>query len=234
VLLHLYWMPHLLTHNLGENERNMQKRFCHACMLPNVIVGIILWLVMNRCFCWIHHHVACGLCQEITWSQSRDLIFRARIHVSNHVEHERLLCCRKHPNDTKINSDYFVTKRLIPLEQAVFPRGRASYQKPVVVHLDNRSVHTSQASTDWLEEHGMRHMPHLPYSPDLAPTTSTYFLQWKKNSNGFRWLTRTNCLSACKIFWSVLIKENWMAYFRLGCDGFKKQVKAIETTSDDK
>jgi hypothetical protein len=31
-----------------------------------------------------------------------------------------------------------------------------------VIHLDNCSVHTSRASTDWLEEHGMLHMPHPP------------------------------------------------------------------------
>jgi hypothetical protein len=54
----------------------MQKRCCHSYMLPNVIAGIILWPVMSRDFSWIHHHVACELCWEITWSQSRDMIFR--------------------------------------------------------------------------------------------------------------------------------------------------------------
>jgi histone-lysine N-methyltransferase SETMAR len=38
-----------------------------------------------------------------------------------------------------------------------------------MIHLDNCSVHTSRASTEWLEEHDMRCMPHPPYSPDLAP-----------------------------------------------------------------
>jgi histone-lysine N-methyltransferase SETMAR len=28
--------------------------------------------------------------------------------------------------------------------------------------------HTSRASTDWLEEHGIHCLPHPPYSPDLA------------------------------------------------------------------
>jgi hypothetical protein len=37
-----------------------------------------------------------------------------------------------------------------------------------VVHLDNCTVHTSRASTDWLEEHGIRRMPHPLYSLDLA------------------------------------------------------------------
>jgi histone-lysine N-methyltransferase SETMAR len=38
-----------------------------------------------------------------------------------------------------------------------------------MIHLDNCSVHPSRASTEWLEEHGMRRMPQPPYSPDLAP-----------------------------------------------------------------
>jgi hypothetical protein len=37
----------------------------------------------------------------------------------------------------------------------------------------------------------MRRMPQQPYSPDLAPVTSTWFLQWKRNSTGLRSLTKT-------------------------------------------
>jgi hypothetical protein len=105
------------------------------------------------------------------------------------------------PNDIKMNSDCFVTNILIPLEQAIFSRWRPPHQKWLVTHLDNCSIHKSTASTDWFEEYGMRRMPCLLYLPDLAPVTSTCFLQWKKNSNGFRWLTKTNVLSPCKRFW---------------------------------
>jgi transposase len=132
------------------------------------------------------------------------------------------------PNDTKMNSAYFMTNilipliPLIPLEQAVFPRGRAPHQKWLVIHLDNCSVHTSRAPTDWLEEYDIHRMLHPPYSPDLAPVTSICFLQSKKNSNWFSWLTRTSFLSACKRFWGVWINKNWIAYFRLGCGEFKK------------
>jgi hypothetical protein len=38
-------------------------------------------------------------------------------------------------NDTKMNSAYFVTNILLLLEQAISPRGRAPYQKQLVVHL---------------------------------------------------------------------------------------------------
>jgi hypothetical protein len=38
-----------------------------------------------------------------------------------------------------------------------------------VIHLDNCPVHTSQVSTDWLEEYNILRMPHSSYSLDLAP-----------------------------------------------------------------
>jgi hypothetical protein len=70
-------------------------------------------------------------------------------------------------NDTKMNSDYFVTKILGPLKQAIFPGWKAAHQKRLVIHVNNCSVHTSRASTSWLEEYGMCRMLHLPYSPNL-------------------------------------------------------------------
>jgi hypothetical protein len=35
----------------------------------------------------------------------------------------------KLPNDTKMNSEYFVTNILTPFEQTFFSRGKASHQK---------------------------------------------------------------------------------------------------------
>jgi hypothetical protein len=52
-----------------------------------------------------------------------------------------------------MNSDYFVTKIFIPLEQANFPWGRASHQKRLIVSLDNDSVHARRPLTDWVEEY---------------------------------------------------------------------------------
>jgi hypothetical protein len=79
-----------------------------------------------------------------------------------------------------MNGDYFVTNILIPIEQAIFPGGRASHERRFVVHLDNCSVHASQVSTDWLEEGGIRRMLHPPYSPDLVLSDFYLFLTVKE------------------------------------------------------
>jgi hypothetical protein len=57
---------------------SMQKIFCHSCMLPNVIAGIILWLMMSHGFSLIHHQVECKLCREMMWLQNRDSNFRTK------------------------------------------------------------------------------------------------------------------------------------------------------------
>jgi hypothetical protein len=76
----------------------------------------------------------------------------------------------KHSNDAKINSAYFVTNVLTPLQQAIFTRGRAPHQKRLVIDLDNCSIRTSRASREWLKEHDMLRMPQPSFSPGLALT----------------------------------------------------------------
>jgi hypothetical protein len=90
---------------------------------------------------------------------------------------------------SKMNSAYFVTNLLAPLEQVTFPRGRAPHQKRLVIHLDNWSVHKSRASRDWLEEHYIHRMPQPPDSPDLALSDFHLFPTVKKirtDSSGWR------------------------------------------------
>jgi hypothetical protein len=70
-------------------------------------------------------------------------------------------------NHAKMNSAYFVTNMPIPLEQAIFRRGRAAHQKLLVTHVDNSSVHKSRVSTSCLEEQGIPCILYPPYIPGL-------------------------------------------------------------------
>jgi hypothetical protein len=95
----------------------------------------------------------------------------------------------KLPNDTEMNSDYFVTNIFNPLEQAVFPRWRAPNQKRLVIYLDNCSIRTNQVLTNWLKEHSMCRMADLLYSLDLASSNFYLFHTVKRartDSGGWR------------------------------------------------
>jgi hypothetical protein len=100
----------------------------------------------------------------------------------------------------KMNSAYFVTSRLIPLEQTIFARRRMSHEKRLVIHFDSCSVHTSRVSTDWLEEHNILRMPHQPYSPDLAPSDFYLFPTVKEKLERIQLADEDKFLSACKEF----------------------------------
>jgi hypothetical protein len=73
-------------------------------------------------------------------------------------------------NNVKMNNEYFITERLSPFEQSIFPRRRTRHQKLLMIHIDNCSVHASPASAHWFQEPDMHHIPHPPYLLYLAPS----------------------------------------------------------------
>jgi hypothetical protein len=72
------------------------------------------------------------------------------------------------PNDTKMNSAYFCDKFPYSTRTSGLCLRESAASKRSVVHRDNCSVHTSQASIDWLEEDSIRRIPHLSDSLDLV------------------------------------------------------------------
>jgi hypothetical protein len=88
-----------------------------------------------------------------------------------------------------MNNASSVTSLPIPLEQAIFPRGRVPHEKRLVVHLDNCFIHKSLASTGWLKEYRIHCKPRQFYLPNLASRDCYLFSPAAKNSNGFSWLT---------------------------------------------
>jgi hypothetical protein len=182
----------------------------HSCMLPNETLSITSWLMMSHGFSWIYYHIACRLCREITWSQSRDLIFRTKSMFTIMWNPRSFYVVDRLLSDIKMNNDYFVTSIAIELEHAIFPRGRVPHQKWHVINLDNYSVHINRTSRDWLEEHGMRRMRHQSDWSNFVVVTSTCFLWSKKNSNGFRWLTKNSFWVSARdfeVYWSRRIER---------------------------
>jgi hypothetical protein len=84
------------------------------------------------------------------------------------------------PNQKKMNGHYFVTNILTPLEKSIFPEARAPYEKPLIVHVDNASIYTSQVSTKWLDQQNIVCVPPPPYSPDSAPSDFCLFPTMKE------------------------------------------------------
>jgi hypothetical protein len=150
----------------------------------------------------------CNISPRRMWTLSRDnLVTKPRHDIQSRVfmftiiwNPNNFYIIDRLPNHNKMNSAYFVTNMLIPIEQVIFPGGRMPHERRLVVHFDSCSVHTSRVSTGWLEEHSILRTPHQPYSPDLASTDFYLFVTVKEKLKRIQLADEDQFLSACKGF----------------------------------
>jgi hypothetical protein len=140
------------------------------------------------------------------------------------------------PNHNKLNSAYFVTNIPIPIEQAIFPGGRASHEKRLVVHFGSCSVQTSRVSTDWLEENNILRMPHTPYSPDMAPSDLYLFPTVKEKLECIQLADEDQFFECVQGVLRGLDQQELNIIFQAWVHRVQKvsEGKTMETTSDDK
>jgi hypothetical protein len=154
-------VPHLLTDDLREKRKEYARAmfpFLHTAELDSWhhrVTGDESWFFSNTLVCRMQ-------------TLSRDnVVTKSRLDIQNKKiifiiiwNPSGFYVIDTFPNDAKMNSAYFMTNVPIPLEQAIFPRGKAPHQERLAVHLDNCSVHISRVSIDWLEENGICRMSH--------------------------------------------------------------------------
>jgi hypothetical protein len=73
------------------------------------------------------------------------------------------------PDCSKMNSQYYPTNVLTPLHDKCCFGSPEDCGRPLIIHVDICSVHTSAATEQFMWDHPMIHMPQPPYSSDLAP-----------------------------------------------------------------
>jgi hypothetical protein len=74
------------------------------------------------------------------------------------------------PDGSKMKSEYYITHVLTPIHEKFCSGGPEDCGRPLIVHVDNCSVHTSAATEQFMSDHRMIRMPQPPSSPDLAPS----------------------------------------------------------------
>jgi hypothetical protein len=135
-----------------------------------------------------------------------------------------------------MNSAYSVTNifiPLIPLEQAIFPRGRAPHEKRFVIHVDNCSVHTGRVSTDWLEEHSILRIPHPLYSPDLASSDFYLFLTVKEKLEWIQLADEDQCFECPQEILKDIDLEELNTVFQTWVCRVQEVSEGNGATSDD-
>jgi hypothetical protein len=178
---------------------------------------------MTPSFSWIYHNVAWRFCREITWSQSWDMISRAKIHIYNHMKSVRLPCCRQAPKWYQNEQRLFCDKNIKSAWTSDLFLRKDGHQKWLVTHVDNCSVHTSWVSTSWLEEHDMRRMLHPPSLLawfDFLWLLLAFYIERKLKMIQICQEDRSfECLQELS---GISTTINWIGFFGLECNGFKK------------
>jgi hypothetical protein len=220
---HLHWVPHLLTSDLREKRKEYARvmlPFLHTVKRDGwhrFVTGDESWLFFN-------------ISPRRMWTLSRDdVVTKSRHDIQSKKSMFIIIwnlsgfyVVNRFPNHIKMNSAYFVTNLLIPLKEAIFPRGRAPHEKQLVVHLDNCSIHTTRVSTDWLEEHSILRMPHSPYSLDLAFSDFYLFPTIKEKLERIQLADEDQFFEYLQEILRGINLKNRIPYFRLGLAEFKK------------
>jgi hypothetical protein len=211
---HLRWVPHQLT----DDFRHKRKKHVSA-MLPflyvaqrngwrHFVTGDESWFVFHtsprRIWMLSRDNVVTKLRQQI---QSKKFMFMIIWNPSG------LYVVNRFPNDTKMNSAYFVTNMLIPIEEVIFSQGRAPHKRQFVIHLDNCSIHTSRVSTDWFEEYDIVRMQQPPYSLHLASSDFYLFLTVKEKLERIQLTDENQLFESLQAILSRLDQEESNAIF---------------------
>ena len=62
------------------------------------------------------------------------------------------------------------------------------------LHMDNATPHTSKQTSAFLAKHGIRLLPHPPYSPDIAPCDFALFPHLKRRMRGTTFQSRESLI----------------------------------------
>jgi hypothetical protein len=127
---HLRWVPHLLTSDLRQKRKDDARAMLpllHAAQRDgwhHLVSGDESWFFFDtsprRIWTLSRDDVATKPRQQI---QSKKCIFMIISHRTGFGVIDRL------PKDAKMNSAYFITGMLTPVEETIFPQGRAPHEK---------------------------------------------------------------------------------------------------------
>jgi histone-lysine N-methyltransferase SETMAR len=109
----------------------------------------------------------------------------------------------------KFNAYYYIDRILQPLLES-----RSTWRGPdLIIHADNARPHTAQKIFKFCREKRLEMAPHLPYSPDLAPSDFFLFGHVKHVLDGAEFPSEETLLAAIQRVLSDLTGDTLRAVF---------------------
>ena len=168
------WVPHLLTESQKQRRVECSKQLLKMFgpdgpkRLCDVVTGDETWInvygIPNKRSnqMWLGAGDARPVVLRPDF-QSRKRLFTIFFSSNGQLVVDTL------PENTTLNSTYYVENCLHKLVQSVTEqRPTVGLRKSLLLH-DNASPHKAKVTATYLVDQGLQVLPHLPYSPDLAP-----------------------------------------------------------------
>jgi hypothetical protein len=168
---HLRWVSHLLTNDLRKKRQDVAREMISDLEASlqdgwrSLITGDEAWSFLSqsprRMWSGARDNVATIVKGDIRTTKFMFTIMwnPREFHIINQL-----------PDGCKMNSEYYITNVFVPLRERFCSGGPEDCGRPLVVHVENCSVHTSAAIERFMSDHRMVRMSQPPYSPNLAPS----------------------------------------------------------------
>ena len=122
------------------------------------------------------------------------------------------------PKGQTINSDYYIAL-LDRLKDAIKKKRPHMAKKKPLFRQDNAPVHKSMKTMVKLNDLRFQLLPHLPYSPDLAPSVFYLFADFKKMLQGKRFSSGDEFIAATEAYFEAQDKT----FYKKGIESLEKR-----------
>jgi histone-lysine N-methyltransferase SETMAR len=130
----------------------------------------------------------------------------------------------------RFNPEYIVNHVMAPMIAKAFPEGRTPHARRPHLRLENCRVHFSKTTQQLMSENHILHVPHPPYSPDLAPSDFWLFTHVKTALVGQRFEEPEELLQAVTENLNEIQRSELELAFSLWLEPFRWLLADNETT----
>ena len=124
-----------------------------------------------------------------------------------------------------VTADWYTTVCLPKLIIAIDSHREKTGVSRLLLHHDNASSHTALRTREFLENSGLKTLPHPPYSPELVPCDFWLFSTIKDELRGKRFSTNEELAGALFEVIDTIPKDEWKMCFN---KWFNRMKKCIE------
>lgn len=195
------WVPH----NLAEAQKQARAEWCHDMMIKfDAGSSRRIYDIVTGDESWIYQYDPETKCQSTVWLFQNEptptKVKRSRsagkILIASYFTLSGYLVSISLRNQSSINAEWYTTKCLPEVFEAVSNKRPKTGLRGLLLHHDNAPAHSALKTRLFLDSTPVKLLGHPPYSPDLAPCDFFLFTKIKNLLKGTQFSSPEDALAA--------------------------------------